>query len=85
MLGFAAKQKVAINRTLSAILNIGNIQFEETGIDEGCSVNIESRVFLLTAAAMLNIKEAELEEALTTHTRITRNEKIKYCFAFLST
>lgn len=77
VLGFTKDQKAHIYKILSAILNIGNIQFEETGIDDGCSVKAESRDFLLTAAAMLNIKEAELEEALTSHTRVARNDTIK--------
>lgn len=77
MLGFTEEQKTVTYKILSAILNIGNIQFEERGIDEGCSVNTESRGFLCTAAAMLNFKETELEEALTTYTRVTSNETIK--------
>lgn len=77
MLGFSVEQKTIIYKILSAILNIGNIQFEETGNNEGCSVKRESRVFLSSAAAMLNIKEAQLEETLTTFTRVMRNETIK--------
>lgn len=82
MLRFSIEQKATVYKTLSAILNVGNIQFEETGIDEGCSVDRESRGFLITAAAMLNFKEIELEETLTTYTRVTRNETIKYILVF---
>lgn len=77
VLGFTVEQKAVVYKSVSAILNIGNIQFEETDIVGGCSVNSKSRHFLFTAAAMLNLKEAELEEALTTYTRVTRNETIK--------
>lgn len=77
MLGFTVEQKTIIYKSLSAILNIGNIEFQEMGINEGCKVNTESRRFLFTAAIMLNLNEKELEEALTTYTRVTRNETIK--------
>lgn len=76
-LGFTASNKTIIYKILSAILNLGNIQFEETKNDEGCLIRIESRDFLRTAATMLNINESDLEGALTRRIRIARNESIE--------
>lgn len=51
---------------LSAILNLGNIQFDASPNDDSC-IKIDSRNFLTNAAALLKVDEMELENALTTH------------------
>lgn len=62
---------------LSAILNVGNIQFEATTDSESCYITIESQPFLCNAAALLNINKTELEDGLTSYTRVAGNQQIK--------
>lgn len=76
MLGFTASIKNTIFMVLSAILNLGNIRFGTTNND-GCAIEIESRNYLANAAALLNVNELELEDALTCHTRFIGNQQIK--------
>lgn len=62
---------------LSAILNLGNIEFETSlCTDESCSIKIESRKYLCNAAALLNLNEMELEDVLITHSREVNNQQI---------
>lgn len=62
---------------LSAILNLGNIEFESTNDEIDCIIKINTRKFLCNAAALLNTNEMELEDAITCHTRIVGNQSIK--------
>lgn len=62
---------------LSAILNLGNIQFEVASNDDDCFIKVETRMFLNNAAVLLKISEFELEDAITMHTRIVGNQQIK--------
>lgn len=80
--GLTTKQKNTIYMVLSAILNLGNIDFETVANNDGCSIKIDSRHFLCNAAALLNIKEVDLECALTSHTREIKNQQIKYTFYY---
>lgn len=61
---------------LSAILNLGNIQFDES-TDFGCFIMSHSQIFLCNVAALLNANQADLEDALTCHTRTIGNQQIK--------
>lgn len=63
---------------LSAILNLGNIEFESATNDDSCFIALQSRCFLYNASALLKINETELENVLTCHTRIVGNQQIKY-------
>lgn len=76
-LGFTETAKKNIYTILSAILNLGNIEFEARTDLDSCSIKIESRVFVCNAAALLSIKESELEDALTSYTREIGNQTIK--------
>lgn len=67
-IGFSAKKKITIYSVLSAILNLGNIQFRTNNDDDSCFIEIESRDFLQKAAILLNVDEFQLEDALTIHT-----------------
>lgn len=76
-LGFTAFEKNRIYMVLSAILNLGNIEFEPKANVESCSIEIGSRDYLSKASASLNIKEDELEDALICHTREVGIQQIK--------
>ncbi|XP_055308313.1 myosin heavy chain 95F-like [Sitodiplosis mosellana] len=75
-LGFTMNDKKNIYSVLSAILNLGNVEYEKISSDESCSIKIESRKYLCSAAALLNINEVELEEVLTSHTREVCGQRI---------
>lgn len=77
-LGFTPNDKNIIYMVLSAILNLGNIQFESVTNGDGCSIQIQSRAFLCNAAALLKITEFELEDALTTRTIKAGTQTFKY-------
>lgn len=61
---------------LSAILNLGNIQFIATADGESCCIEIDSRKFLCNAAALLKVHELKLESAITSHSRKIGSQKI---------
>lgn len=73
---FTAKNKNTIYMILAAILNLGNVQFETAANDESF-INVETRIFLYNSAALLNINEMDLEDALISHTREVNNQKFK--------
>lgn len=64
MLEFNGSSKIHIHMVLSAILNLGNIEFESLNDDVSFRIDVHSRKFLCNAAALLNISEIELEDAL---------------------
>lgn len=76
LLGFSEQKRKTIYKILSAILNLGNIQFDEL-TNNGSTIKIDSRKFLCFSAALLGIDEIELEDALVTHTREVNKLKIK--------
>lgn len=75
-LGFTLLDKQTIYMVLAAILNLGNIDFEENNND-GCFIRTESLKFLCSIAALLKIDESELKDALICHTRVVGNQQIK--------
>lgn len=76
-LGFSTKHKHAIYMILSAILNLGNIQFDTLTNGESVYITIDSRKFLCNAAALLKLNETELEDILICHTREVGKLQIK--------
>lgn len=74
---FSTSSKHSVYMVLSAILNLGNIQFDESSDFNGCFIMSHSRIFLCNVAALLNANEADLEDALTCHTRNIGNQQIK--------
>lgn len=85
-LGFTKNNVVTIYKVLSAILNLGNIEFESSVNNESCSIKNESRKFLCNAAALIMVDELKLEGALIYYTRIVGGQEIKYtlksCFRY---
>lgn len=76
-LGFTERNKKEIYMVLSAILNLGNIELEAKTNHDSCSITSESQIFLCNAAALLNTNMKELEETLTSNTRVIGNQQIK--------
>lgn len=68
---------------LSAILNLGNIEFYESPADNTSRIKNESKKFVCNAAALLKISEIELEGVLTCFTREVGNQQIKYFILFM--
>lgn len=62
---------------LSAILNLGNIQFDESTIDNSSCIKNESQKFLYNTAALLKVNESELWDVLICFTREVGNQQIK--------
>lgn len=54
---------------LSAILNLGNIQFDALTNDDSSHIKIDSDNFLCNAAALLKVDKLELEDVLISRTR----------------
>lgn len=77
VLGFSTSNKNAIYMVLSAILNLGNIQFDGSTNDDSCCIKGDSRKFLYNAADLLQIDKSELEDVLTSYTRNIGNCQIK--------
>lgn len=75
-LGFTTSDKQTIHMNLSAILNLGNVEFVEDDSDY-CVIRGESMKFLYYAADLLNIEQQQLSDALTTHTRLIGGQEIK--------
>lgn len=75
-LGFSTERKQTIYMVLSAIMNLGNIQFDTLADDSIC-IKIDSRQFLCNAAALLKLDEMQLEDVLISHTREVGNLQIK--------
>lgn len=74
-LGFSPDHKLAIYMVLSSILNIGNIQFNDD--DDNIGVEVNTKIFLCNAAALLKVNESELESVLISHTREVEKLQIK--------
>lgn len=70
-LGFSTNQTQVIYVVLSAILNLGNIQFDENSLanDDSSYIKTDSRNFLRNAALLLKVDELELEGILISRTR----------------
>ncbi|KAG1375353.1 hypothetical protein G6F61_008545 [Rhizopus arrhizus] len=81
--GFKAKTVTQIFQLLSAILHIGNIQFQNDNDalqQEAC--NVRNRDVLEVVALMLGVSPSKLEQALTYKLRLIRKE---LCTMFLNT
>lgn len=77
-LGIRENDKTSIYFILSAILNLGNIQFESDDINnDRCFVTNESHKFLSNAAFCLKVDETELEDALISRSREMAKQVIK--------
>lgn len=74
--GFTKDKKRAVYMILSAILNLGNIEFQ-TNTDDGCFIQIESEESLRNAALLLNVDKLVLQNALTSRSREIANQTIK--------
>lgn len=72
LLGFAANHKKVIYMILSAVLNLGNIEFDING-----DIDVNSRTFLCNAAILLKLDELNLKDVLTIHTREIGKVQIK--------
>lgn len=70
-------RKNKIYRILSAIINLGNIQFETTSNENSCYVTAESQRFLDNVATLLCVNKLELEVALTSKIIETKNITIR--------
>lgn len=79
-LGFTINDRTKIYMILSAILNLGNIEFESLSDDDSCNITVTSRIFLCNAAALLGTNERELADSLTSITLGMCNQQIKYSF-----
>lgn len=75
--GFSTNHKQVIYMVLSAILNLGNIQFDTLTNGDSINIKVESRNFLCNAAALLKVDELELESVLTSHIREVGKLQIK--------
>lgn len=75
-LGFTMDSINAIFKTLSSILNLGNIQFDAIS-DNACSIDNTTHSFLSNAAAMLNVDVLELECILTGRMINVADQQIK--------
>lgn len=78
-LGFSTNHKQVIYMVLSAILNLGNIQFD-TSTNDDSHITVDSQNFLCNASALLKVDELELKDVLTSHTRGVGKLEIKYSF-----
>lgn len=83
--GFKAKTVTQIFQLLSAILHIGNLQFQDdyesgNGAQEACC--IRNHEVLEVVAVMLGVSPSKLEQALTYKLRLIRKE---LCTMFLNT
>lgn len=75
-LGFSDSDKTAIYRTLSAILNMGNIEFDAVTDNDSCFITAETQIYLRNAAILLNMDIMELSKALTSYTRVINKQNI---------
>ncbi|XP_031625659.1 myosin heavy chain 95F-like [Contarinia nasturtii] len=66
----------SVYMVLSAILNLGNIQFEANE-DESCYITSVSECFLDNSAHLLNIDTFQLKDALTNRSREISGQQIK--------
>lgn len=74
-LGFSDSDKT-IYRTLSAILNMGNIEFDAVTDNDSCFITAETQIYLRNAAILLNMDIMELSKALTSYTRVIDKQNI---------
>lgn len=74
-LGFSDSDKT-IYRTLSAILNMGNIEFDAINDNDSCFITAETQIYLRNAAILLNMDIMELSKALTSYTRVINKQNI---------
>lgn len=77
LLGFSKNHKQAIYMILSAILNLGNIEFGVQSDDNSSYIEKDKRIFLNNAAMLLKVDVLELESVLISHTRETGKLQIK--------
>lgn len=77
--GITEGKKLIIYSILSAILNLGNIEFGTSKLDDdSCFILEESRVFLNNVAALLNIDKRTLEDALVIKIYQIAGSQIRY-------
>lgn len=74
--GFTKDKKIAVFRVLSAILNLGNIRFQNTTYDS-CFIQATTKECLDNAATLLNVDKLALESALINRSREIANQLIK--------
>lgn len=76
--GLSTSDKNKIYKILSAILNLGNIEFETSiSNEESCVIKDESHLFLNNAATLLRIENSELGNALTSRVVNVGGQQIK--------
>lgn len=83
-LGFSDGQKNGIYTILSAILNLGNIQFENLPYSDDRSIVTEkSQLFLDHVAVLLKINRSTLQDAFISRTINVAGSEIQYvCYIF---
>lgn len=75
--GITKDQQNTIYMVLSAILNLGNIKFDESPADNTCRIQNDSKKFICSISALLKVNENELEDVLTCLTRQVGKQQIK--------
>uniref|UniRef100_A0A2K6V8J8 Myosin-IIIa n=1 Tax=Saimiri boliviensis boliviensis TaxID=39432 RepID=A0A2K6V8J8_SAIBB len=77
VIGFTMEQLGSIYSILTAILNIGNIEFSSVATEHQTDKShISNHTALENSASLLCIQADELQEALTSHCVVTRGETI---------
>ncbi|XP_041923763.1 LOW QUALITY PROTEIN: myosin-IIIb [Alosa sapidissima] len=77
IIGFTEEEVNSVHRILSAIMNMGNIQFTSiTSQHQTDKSQVPNSEALDNAADLLSIGSEELQEALTSHCVVTRGETI---------
>lgn len=64
--GLTNEERIQIYKIVAAILHLGNVQFEENSLMEGCRVADNTTDHLSYAAQLLGIEEKRIEMSLLT-------------------
>jgi myosin VI len=65
-IGLSAEDKLNIYKTVSSVLHIGNLDFEDDSAKSGCRLTTKGKNALKVCSSMLGLDEDELQKALTT-------------------
>lgn len=63
-IGVSNEERIKIYKTLAAILHLGNIDFEENSLSEGCQIAASTKNHFTYATQLLGIEQEILEEYL---------------------
>lgn len=81
-LGLTEVKRFTIYKIMSAILHLGNIDFEET--DFGVQVNVSTKDHIVIASQLLNVSSDDLERAILFRSIEVPGSVIMYAFLLLS-